>query len=437
MHSYYFDQGLDYRPADCAGRYSSCAPTGFGGPLYEDPPPLTRAQRKALRGRRSGRRRHAGLIFVVFLLLIGATAAVLLALRMEAPALALPSGYIPSGGGVTTIPLPQASDPPTTVERAPTGTGVTLDLSHETGEALTYQVLYQKCIPSIAGIRSYKTSGGASGTGVVMTQDGYVITNYHVIQGASRVEVLLHDDSVHDALLVGGDQTNDLAVLKIDCAGLTPAEFGDSDLLQVGDTALAIGNPLGEQLRGTMTDGIISAINRDVNSDGNTMTLLQTTAALNSGNSGGALLNVYGQVVGITNMKMTSYSDTIEGIGFAIPSVTAKAVVDELIERGHLAGRPTLGITGAALSEEMAAARGLVPGVYVSTVDPNSGAQKGGMFPGDVITDCNGQAVSSVEDINAIKADFKAGDTLTFRVFRGEGYLDLEITLMERYELDQ
>ena len=426
MHSYYFDQDPDYRPADSAGRLQSCAQACPGGPLYEDPPA------------RSGRGGRAGLVFAIFLLLIGATAAVLLALRLDSPALSLPQGggYLPSGG-VTAIPLPQASEPSTTVERAPTGSGVTLELVHETGEALTYQDLYRKCIPSIAGIRSYTSGGGASGTGVIMTEDGYVVTNYHVIQGASRVEVLLHDDSVHNALLVGGDQTNDLAVLKIDCSGLTPAEFGDSDLLQVGDTALAIGNPLGERLRGTMTDGIISAINRDVNTDGNTMTLLQTTAALNSGNSGGALLNVYGQVVGITNMKMTSYSDTIEGIGFAIPTATAKAVVDELIERGHLAGRPTLGITGAELTGEMAEVRGLVPGVLVATVDPNSGAQKAGMLPGDVITECNGQAVATVEDINAIKADFQAGDTLTFRVFRGEGYLELEVTLMERYELDQ
>ena len=164
-----------------------------------------------------------------------------------------------------------------------------------------------------------------------MSQDGYIITNSHVIELCSRLSVVLWDDRSYSAALVGRDGQTDLAVLKIDCDGLTPAQFGDSAGIQVGDMAVAIGNPLGDKLRGTMTDGIISAINRDVDVEGRTMTLIQTNAALNSGNSGGALINAFGQVVGITNMKMQSYTTPVEGLGFAIPTATVKTVVDALI----------------------------------------------------------------------------------------------------------
>ena len=186
-----------------------------------------------------------------------------------------------------------------------------------------------------------------------------------------------------------------------------------------------------------MTDGIISAISRDVNVDGNTMTLIQTTAALNSGNSGGALLNDRGQVVGITNMKMTSYSGSVEGLGFAIPTNTVKTIVDDLIAYGHVPGYPTLGILGSTMDQERAAASGLVVGVYVQSVTAGSDAEKQGMRAGDVITECNGQSVTSVDDINAIKAGFQAGDALNFRVYRNGEYLDLEVKLVERYQLDQ
>ena len=377
-------------------------------------------------------------IFATFLVLIVALTTLTLALSwmfyQDGESTAGESG----GGNYTTIPIPTASAVGVTdLERAPTGTGVTLSIAALPEEGLTYQEIYDRNIAAIVSIRAYQNGGGSTGTGVIMTADGYIITNYHVIQGSYEVEVLLSDDSVHQALLVGGDQTNDLAVLKIDATELTPAEFGDSDLLQVGDLALAIGNPLGEELRGTMTDGIISAISRDVNVDGNTMTLIQTTAALNSGNSGGALLNDRGQVVGITNMKMTSYSGSVEGLGFAIPTNTVKAIVDDLIAYGHVPGYPTLGILGSSMDAQRALANGLVEGVYVQSVTAGSDAEKQGMRAGDVITECNGQTVTSVEDINAIKEGFQAGDVLTFRVYRNGEYLDLEVKLVERYQLDQ
>lgn len=423
--------------------YYTTAPAG-GGPGRTGTPrytviPFEAPPQPEEKGRGS---RKAPWIFAAFLVLIGALTALTLALSwmfsQGGEAAAGESG----GGNYTTIPIPVPSASSggagvTDLERAATGTGVTLTIAAPPEEDLTYQEIYDRNIAAIASIRAYQTGGGSTGTGVVMTADGYIITNYHVIQGSYQVEVLLSDDSVHQALLVGGDQTNDLAVLKIDADGLTPAQFGDSDLLQVGDAALAIGNPLGEELRGTMTDGIISAISRDVNVDGNTMTLIQTTAALNSGNSGGALLNGRGQVVGITNMKMTSYSGSVEGLGFAIPTNTVKAIVDELIAYGHVRGYPTLGILGSSMDGQRAAASGLVPGVYVQSVTAGSDAEKQGMRAGDVITECNGRTVTSVEDINAIKEGFEAGDVLTFRVYRNGEYLDLEVRLVERYQLDQ
>ena len=398
---------------------------------FEQPP---QPEEKKHRGSRK-----APWIFAAFLVLIVALTTLTLTLSRMFYQNQEPTAGESGGGNYTTIPIPTASPETgvTDLERAPTGTGVTLSIAALPENGLTYQEIYDRNIAAIASIRAYQNGGGATGTGVIMTADGYIITNYHVIQGSYEVEVLLSDDSVHKALLVGGDQTNDLAVLKIDAADLTPAEFGDSDLLKVGDLALAIGNPLGEELRGTMTDGIISAISRDVNVDGNTMTLIQTTAALNSGNSGGALLNDRGQVVGITNMKMTSYSGSVEGLGFAIPTNTVKTIVDDLIAYGHVPGYPTLGILGSTMDQERAAASGLVVGVYVQSVTAGSDAEKQGMRAGDVITECNGQAVTSVDDINAIKAGFQAGDALRFRVYRNGEYLDLEVKLVERYQLDQ
>lgn len=428
---------------------------GFVPPVPPPAPvplPPSRRERKAARraeksalhtGRRGrGRRWTAPVVFLLFLMLIGGTAAVLLAVNYGGSPLVFrpfepitPSSEDPYGDYDFNFDL-DTEETPTTIKRAPTVSGVTVDLRAAPAEELAYQDIYQKCIPSIVSVLTTSSKSSSFGTGVVLTKDGYIITNYHVIQGGSSVDVVLHNGKSYPALLVGGDQTNDLAVLKIKADDLAPAEFGNSDALQVGDGALAIGNPLGEELRGTMTDGIISAIDRDVRSDGNTMTLIQTSAALNSGNSGGALINMYGQVVGITNMKMMSDYDTIEGLGFAIPSTTVKAVSEELLSTGHITGRPTLGFTGYSLTPAEARRQELVPGVYVSSVEEKSDAWAQGLRSGDVVTECNGQAVSSVEEVNAIKVNFHAGDTLAFQVYRDGEYLEMNILLVERYELD-
>ena len=322
----------------------------------------------------------------------------------------------------------------TTVERAPLGDDVTLTLTPQPqAEAHTLQTIYQENIQSIVSIWGDAGTSYSFGTGVVLSADGYIITNAHVIEGCSSVEVVLQDDSSYEALLVGMDVPTDLAVLKIDAQNLHPAVFGNSDELQVGDTVVAIGNPLGQELRGTMTDGIISAINRDVDVDGYSMVLIQTTAALNSGNSGGALVNEYGQVVGITNMKMSAYDDTVEGLGFAIPTTTVKTVVDDLIRQGYVSGEPSIGITCYTVTEEMAEEYDLPLGVYVKSVQQDSDAKKQGIFPGDVIVEANGQSITTIEELLALKEGMEAGDVIHFRLWRSGGYLERDVTLMEQY----
>ena len=406
-------------------------------------PPLSRRERKALkRAGKAGRKGRwtAPLIFAFFLLLIGGTAAALLALNYNHSTLGsqFRDPFTPPSYDDYYDDYYDAEDntAETTIERAPNALGFSLDLRWAGGDGLTLREIYKKCSPSVVSVITTGDDGGGSGTGVILSADGYIVTNYHVIQGGRSVQITLQDGNQYRAKLVGGDQTQDLAVLKINAKDLTPAEFGDSDRLEVGDVAFAIGDPLGEELRGTMTEGIISAIDRDVRIDGNVMTLLQTSAALNPGNSGGALINQYGQVIGITNMKMMSYFETIEGLGFAIPSVTTKSVVETLISTGHIPGRPTLGFTGYSLSASAAKEIKLVPGVYVQSVEKKSDAYTQGLQRGDVVTECEGKAVASVEEVNAIKADFTPGDILSFKIYRDGKYLDMDIELMERYQLD-
>ncbi len=322
----------------------------------------------------------------------------------------------------------------TTVERAPTGDGTVLALAPAGEGELTPQELYAKVAPAVVGIRAYLENGVALGTGVVMSPDGYIITNAHVIAGADRVSVTLSDDSRESAKLVGYDGATDLAVLKIDAKGLPTAEFGDSAALRVGDRAYAIGNPLGEELRGTMTDGIISAIDRTVDMNGQEMTLIQTTAALNSGNSGGALVNAAGQVVGVTNMKMMSEWETIEGLGFAIPTTLTKRVVDQIVEQGFYAGAPLLGVTVVDHFD----ADGKPAGAWVVSVQRNADAY-GKLWAADVIVSANGEAVTCTDDLLRIKNRLSVGDELRLQVRLNVPELPVEevtVKLMSAAELE-
>ena len=232
-------------------------------------------------------------------------------------------------------------------------------------------------------------------------------------------------------MLVGSDTISDIAVLKIEAEGLSPARFGRSDQLSVGQAVAAIGNPLGEEFRSTLTHGIISAIERGVNIDGHSMALLQTNAAINEGNSGGALFNMYGQVIGITNLKMSSVFSNIEGIGFAIPSSTVRSVVNSLVRYGQVVGRPALGLVIGSVPSYVAEHYQLPEGLYVSQVSENSDAARQGMQAGDIITHVNFQPAESADQINEIKNTLEVGDIMMFTVWRDGESLEFEVALVD------
>ena len=325
---------------------------------------------------------------------------------------------------------PADNSPTVATVRAGSGASLAL-LPPSNGPTLSYQEIYQKVIPSVVSITCTKTGGSGSGTGILMTADGYIITNYHVIASSREINVLTHGEVTYPAALVGGDESSDLAVLKIDATGLTPAEFGASDELLVGDPVLAIGDPLGVELRGTMTDGIISAINRDMDMGDRSMTLIQTNAALNAGNSGGPLVDLHGRVIGINTMKLQSYYTTVEGLGFAIPLSAAKPIVDELLEKGYVSGRPSIGIIGGDVPEYVATFYNLPAGVYIQSVSPNSDAARQGLQSGDIIIAADGQPIASMDELNAIKFLHAAGDTIQLTVFRNGETFDVGLTLMD------
>ena len=299
--------------------------------------------------------------------------------------------------------------------------------------ALSLQEIYKKCIGSVVSITASAQSGKSSGTGIVLSADGYLITNHHVIENAQVIAVQTSDDRQFQASIIGSDEASDLAVLKVDATDLQPAEFGDSGKLAVGDRVVAIGDPLGAQLRGTMTSGIVSAINRDLEVNDRTMTLIQTDAALNNGNSGGPLINCYGQVIGINTMKLRSYySTTAEGLGFAIPMAVAKPILEELMENGYVAGRPAIGISYDTLPLAFRIYYNLPEGVYISAVYDGSDAQAKGVAAGDIITAVNGTRVTSIDELNRVKNQFTAGDSITLTLYNGGSYRDVEVTLIDQ-----
>ena len=217
--------------------------------------------------------------------------------------------------------------------------------------------------------------------------------------------------------------------MKIDARGLVPAVFGESDELRVGDEVAALGNPLGEEFLATLTDGIVSAIDRGVSVDGHSMNLIQTNTAINEGNSGGALLNMYGQVIGVTNMKMMSSYSSIEGIGFAIPSSTVRVVVNALIKEGEVRGRPAIGVTVGAIPEEAAEHYELPEGLYVSIATEGTDAWEKGIREGDIITDVNGKPARTTNDILSVRDTLQVGDTITFTIWREGESFDVEVVI--------
>ena len=315
----------------------------------------------------------------------------------------------------------------TTIPRIQGEAGVSLVCTAPAGEKLSIQDMYEKVNPSTVLVVADKGEQASIGTGVIMTADGYIITNAHVISGGKDCWIALDTGYTYDAKLVGYSKERELAVLKaVDAVDLPAASFGDSDLCRVGDTVYAIGNPLGVELRGTLTDGIISAINRDVQVDGRVMTLLQTTAALNNGNSGGPLINEYGQVVGINTLKMSGNGSemeaTVEGLGFAVPISDACFVVNDIIANGRFRGVPVLGVMVIESTDNGGQ-------VSVYTVSEGGGAEEAGLLPGDVLLRADGQTLHSIHDLMAVRRTHLVGDTMTLTVLRDGQTFDADVPL--------
>ena len=314
-----------------------------------------------------------------------------------------------------------------------------VDLSE--GE-LTITERAEKVLPSTVGIVSYIQNqqsifGGeqSQGSGIIISADGYIVTNEHVISGATSIKVVLQDDSEYNATLVGSDERTDLAVLKIDATGLTPAEFGNSDQMQIGEQVIAIGNPGGLELAGTVTVGYVSAVNRSITTtNGNTVNCIQTDAAINPGNSGGALVNTYGQVIGINSQKIAATD--YEGIGFAISINEAQPIINDLIQYGYVRGRVVMGITMQMIDQTYAAIYGYQPGIGVVSVEAGSPAEEAGLVAGDIITAIDGQSITTQEELNSLLEQYSPGDTITLTVYRqsvrGDGQeLSMELTFAE------
>ena len=308
----------------------------------------------------------------------------------------------------------------------------------ETGQELSTQEIAALVGPAVVGIENVGTSNFyyyqtnttlGSGSGVIISDDGYIVTNFHVIENATKLNITLSTGEKYQAKVVGYDDESDLALLKIDGKDLPNATFGDSSRVTVGDRAIAIGNPLGTELMGTVTQGIISAVNRNVRVDNRTMTLIQTDAAINSGNSGGALINAYGEVIGINSVKMAASG--VEGLGFAIPSNTVKSIIDDLRNHGYVRGRLTIGISGTNITEKLAAYYDLPMGFFVQEVYQGSGAAGAGMQAGDIVVKCDGKLVKTIDDINNAKKAHKVGDTMVFQVVREGKNITLNVVLQE------
>ena len=393
---------------------------------YRRPLPERMASPRQVSRRRRRRRKKGVLVFVVFCLLLAAAAGGAWGLQY----------FLADGNGGDPFyydyenPEESASQE-ITIPTYPYGEGASLTVEKSHGEALSTQEIYRRLNPSVVTVMAQMEDGMSVGTGVIFTEDGYILTNYHVLEGGSSCTVTLSNDRTYEALYVAGDADNDLAVLKVDLTGLPAAEFGSSDELVVGDPVYAIGNPLGVELRGTLTDGIVSAINRDVWVEGRSMSLIQTNAALNTGNSGGPLINAYGQVVGINTIKMTSSYSNVEGLGFAIPSDTIRLLVNDLLTYGEVQPQPALGVSVSRIGEQLGDE---LWGILVQTVEADSAAEKAGVQVGDFITAANGAPVTSSQDLLKIRRECRVGDPLTLTLYRDGELLDVALILQAAEE---
>ena len=363
-------------------------------------------------------------------------------------------GSILGAGGVLLVQRIGKTQTPSTQPQDHTGIlqGIrqenVIDITQiQTGQPLTAAEVYAANVNSTVGITTsitttnfwgYQSTSAASGSGFIISSDGYILTNHHVIEGSSAVTVSMFDGKEYEAQIRGYDESNDIAVLKIEATGLSPVILGDSDALNVGDDVVAIGNPLGE-LTFSLTAGKISAKDREVTFSNNvTMDLLQTDCAINSGNSGGALFNMYGEVVGVTNAKYSGSSGsgaTIDNIGFAIPYESIRSIVESIIEKGYVT-KPYLGVSVIDVDDRYQL-YGLPQGAAVQSIAENSPAQTAGLQTGDIITHVDGEAIDTGTALVRFIRDSQPGDRMTLTVYRKGQTLDITVTVSEQIRDEQ
>lgn len=400
-------------------------------------------------GRTQPPKNHGGLIAVLLILIIFLTGIVtalgVMNVRLfrqlhdeqaeeENAAIAFAAEQSPAEAETEAVSVPETMEP----EAAEMDINLDIrslpEVEAEENAELSLQDIYERCIPSVVSVVCNLRNGTATGSGVVLSDDGFIVTNYHVIENALQVAIQLSDDRILDAKLVGKDPATDLAVLLIEADGLVPAELGNSDVLRVGDNVVAIGDPLGIKYRGTMTNGIVSAINRNVNVNGRNMNLIQTNAALNTGNSGGPLINAYGQVIGINTMKIvedTYGASGVEGIGFAIPTTVVKDIVSQIISQGYVSGRPSLGVEGEYISMFYQRYYRLPSGLFITSVSPDSQAAQQGIQEGDILIAVDDTKVYTMEDLNTLLYNYNAGDLVSLTVYREGQVQTIQLVLEE------
>ena len=339
-------------------------------------------------------------------------------------------------GGGTAIHQSDRTVQEVTVKKV---TGQTLMTPAEVYASTVGSVVSINCSAVSTNIFGQRVESASSGSGFVITQDGYIVTNHHVVASASSVKVTMYDGKEYSAAVVGSDSDYDVAVLKVETTGLQPVTLGNSADVNVGDTVLAIGNPLGE-LTFSMSQGIVSCCNRAINVSGTPFNMIQVDASINPGNSGGPLMNLYGEVVGIVSAKYSSYSNTaVEGLGFAIPIGDVQAVITDIMENGQITSKPSMGITAGTMTRQMATQYQIDKdnGVFVYSVDKGGAGEKAGLRMGDVITKVDSTEITSMEDLTAAKKGHRAGDTVTVIYYRDGQNYSTELTFDAKTESTQ
>ena len=360
----------------------------------------------------------------------GRVAALLLSCAVISAACGFGGSILAQNGSRTGKTTVQQSNRTATTVNVKKVDGQTLMSPAEVYASTVNSVVSINCSAVSTNIFGQQTESASSGSGFIYTADGYIVTNQHVIANASSINVTLYNGDTYPATLVGSDSDYDVAVLKIDAKDLPAVTLGNSTDVNVGDTVMAIGNPLGE-LTFSMSSGIVSCVNRAINVEGTPFNMIQVDASINPGNSGGPLMNLYGEVVGIVSAKYSSYADTtVEGLGFAIPINDVQSIISDIMENGSVTDKAYMAITAGTMTQQMAAQYKInaTEGVFVYSVEDGGAGDKAGLKLGDVITKLNDTQITSMEDLSAAKKGFKAGDTVTLTVLRDGQEITTQLT---------